>query len=86
MGWVIGGLSCGGLRSVVQVNLVAAPAQLWLVTAGQESKDAYWNALLKGWEPYHMGWKKPWWLSVACPDDVDNEQEFRQGTSTILSI
>ena len=27
-----------------------------------------------------MGWKKPWWQSVACPDDVDNEQEFRQGT------
>lgn len=47
---------------------------------GEGSREERWQALLKGWEPYHMGWKKPWWQSVACPDDVDNEQEFRQGT------
>ncbi|KAL3157536.1 hypothetical protein ABBQ32_011992 [Trebouxia sp. C0010 RCD-2024] len=56
-----------------------------LCFSGQDSKKACWHALLKGWEPYHMGWKKPWWQSVACPDDVDNEQEFRQELKDLAS-
>lgn len=32
-----------------------------------------------------MGWKKPWWQSIACPGDVENEQEFRQGTSLVCT-
>ena len=37
-----------------------------------------------------MGWKKAWWLSVARPEDVDDETAFRQGEmvlrNNILSI
>jgi hypothetical protein len=33
------------------------------------------------WRPYAMGYKMPWWESVARPDDVpvEEEEEFRNG-------
>ena len=68
------------LHSDVVLIVNPQPFTILVPVTGQRSKEEYWRALLKGWEPYHMGWKKPWWQSVACPDDVDNEQEFRQGT------
>lgn len=68
------------LHSDVVIIVSPQPSTVLVCVTGQRSKEEYWRALLKGWEPYHMGWKKPWWQSVACPDDVDNEQEFRQGT------
>ena len=43
------------------------------------SREDCLQALLTAWQPYHMGWKKPWWECVACPADVDSKQEFRQG-------
>uniref|UniRef100_A0A7S3VR10 SET domain-containing protein n=1 Tax=Dunaliella tertiolecta TaxID=3047 RepID=A0A7S3VR10_DUNTE len=35
-------------------------------------------ALLEAWMPLSMGWKRLWWESVAVPEDVEDEQAFRQ--------
>ena len=56
-----------------------------LVVGGSSSKEEHWKALLLGWQPYHVGWKKPWWQSVACPVDVDDETAFRKGEPVLPS-
>ena len=33
-----------------------------------------------------MGWKKAWWQCVACPEDVENEQAFRQGMTRSAAV
>ncbi len=44
--------------------------------AGRERQQAQ-EALRAAWLPFALGWKKPWWEAVACPEDVDDEEEFR---------
>ena len=66
------------MQKALSIVPVRAETAAWTAT-GQTNKQQLQHALLKGWEPYHMGWKQPWWQSVACPADVDNEQEFREG-------
>ncbi|KAL0052681.1 hypothetical protein WJX82_005986 [Trebouxia sp. C0006] len=56
-------------------SLITALAAL---ASGGPSNLSCWEALLKGWQPYRMGWKKLWWECVACPEDVEDEQAFRQ--------
>lgn len=56
-----------------------------LVVGSSSSEEEHWKALLLGWQTYHMGWKKPWWQSVACPVDVDDETAFRQGETVLPS-
>lgn len=36
-----------------------------------------WVALQAAWEPFAMGHKAVWWESVAVPEDVADEAEFR---------
>ncbi|EFJ45026.1 SET and zf-MYND domain-containing protein [Volvox carteri f. nagariensis] len=47
--------------------------------------DAYRSALLAAWQPYMYGWKRCWWDSVAVPDDVDDEEEFRTQLKSLAS-
>lgn len=39
---------------------------------------AHRSALLAAWQPYQFGWKRCWWESMAVPDDVEDEEEFRE--------
>ncbi len=57
-----------------------------VAATGGSSNLSCWEALLKGWQPYCMGWKKVWWECVACPEDVEDEQAFRQGTATCAYV
>ncbi|GAB4823261.1 hypothetical protein N2152v2_010307 [Parachlorella kessleri] len=45
---------------------------------GALEADRCWEALLAAWEPFAMGYKAVWWQSVALPEDVTNEDDFRQ--------
>ncbi|DBA82713.1 TPA: hypothetical protein ACH3X1_006947 [Trebouxia sp. C0004] len=56
-------------------TLITAHAAL---ASGGPSNLSCWEALMKGWRPYRMGWKKVWWECVACPEDVEDEQAFRR--------
>ncbi|GIL85141.1 hypothetical protein Vretimale_10792 [Volvox reticuliferus] len=49
------------------------------------SSDAYQSALLAAWRPFMYGWKRCWWESVAVPDDVDDEEEFRAQLRSLAS-
>ena len=33
--------------------------------------------LRAAWLPFQLGWKRLWWDSVALPEDVEGEEEFR---------
>lgn len=39
--------------------------------------EAVHAALRDAWLPFAVGWKRVWWESVAVPEDVEDEQEFR---------
>lgn len=68
---------------------VAISSHTYCITVaatGGPSNLSCWEALLKGWQPYHMGWKKLWWECVACPEDVEDEQAFRQGTASCACV
>lgn len=47
-----------------------------LLPAGNERQRAQ-EALRAAWLPFAVGYKLPWWEAVACPEDVEDEEEFR---------
>ncbi|GLC67842.1 hypothetical protein PLESTF_000613200 [Pleodorina starrii] len=53
--------------------------------AGGAHAGACRSALLAAWRPYKYGWKRCWWESVAVPDDVEDEGEFRAQLRSLAS-
>jgi len=77
------GCGPGGARALEAFYAMAEQTNDVFVLAGKLLADVMYaaraSALEEAWRPYSMGFKMPWWVQVARPEDVpeDEEEEFR---------
>ncbi|KAK9840433.1 hypothetical protein WJX74_009879 [Apatococcus lobatus] len=51
----------------------------------ETAEEANWRALRTAWQPIAAGFKAIWWKSVALPEDVFDEDDFRANLKDLAS-